>query len=426
VNWLKHIAVGLLSLLLFLSLSTLGLVFTINNTVLSADFVASQLNNLDMLSLADEVDEALIREIAEEITIVAQMPEKAKDQEIKALVERTQDALAKFEPQIEEEISNAIHIIYDYLLGESPNLDLKDTLYNTVLSTDLTVSIVKKVDLYFLVEYFVIQEVTEEISGGMTFLTEYVEDVVIKLEPWIRSEMDDIIAPITDYILGKSQSLDIVISIEKLKESPDLYDALWEALRKSPPTELADLGLNESELQQIFDLFYEDFVRLIPSTFEINENLLGPGMSAQITQALADADKALENEQIRNYIVYPQTVSTISIIILLLSLAGIILINRRVRGVSRWLGSTCLTCGVFELVSVFIVKNQLQMQIAAVDMPSPIRIWLEQLAGNSVAPLQTFSIVLIVLGAGLQIFSFIYRQNQPTTEPEPESPSFTV
>jgi hypothetical protein len=426
VNWLKHIAVGLLSLLLFLSLSTLGLVFTVNNTVLSADFVASQLNNLDMLSLADEVDEALIREIAEEITIVAQMPEKAKDQEIKALVERTQDALAKFEPQIEEEISNAIHTIYDYLLGESPNLDLKDTLYNTVLSTDLTVSIVKKVDLYFLVEYFVIQEVTEEISGGMTFLTEYVEDVVIKLEPWIRSEMDDIIAPITDYILGKSQSLDIVISIEKLKESPDLYDALWEALRKSPPTELADLGLNESELQQIFDLFYEDFVRLIPSTFEINENLLGPGMSAQITQALADADKALENEQIRNYIGYPQTAFTISIIILLLSLAGIILINRRVRGVSRWLGSTFLACGVFELVSVFIIKNQLQMQIAAVDMPSPIRIWLEQLAGNSVAPLQTFSIVLIVLGAGFQIFSFIYRQNQPTSEPESESPSFTV
>ena len=426
MNWLKHIAVGLLSLLLFLSLSTLGLVFTVNNTVLSADFVASQLNNLDMLSLADEVDEALIREIAEEITIVAQMPEKAKDQEIKALVERTQDALAKFEPQIEEEISNAIHTIYDYLLGESPNLDLKDTLYNTVLSTDLTVSIVKKVDLYFLVEYFVIQEVTEEISGGMTFLTEYVEDVVIKLEPWIRSEMDDIIAPITDYILGKSQSLDIVISIEKLKESPDLYDALWEALRKSPPTELADLGLNESELQQIFDLFYEDFVRLIPSTFEINENLLGPGMSAQITQALADADKALENEQIRNYIGYPQTAFTISIIILLLSLAGIILINRRVRGVSRWLGSTFLACGVFELVSVFIIKNQLQMQIAAVDMPSPIRIWLEQLAGNSVAPLQTFSIVLIVLGAGFQIFSFIYRQNQPTSEPESESPSFTV
>tara|TARA_B100000315_G_scaffold233427_1_gene246544 strand:- start:179 stop:1459 length:1281 start_codon:yes stop_codon:yes gene_type:complete len=426
VNWPKDIAVGLLSLLLFLSLSTLGLVFTVNNTVLSADFVASQLNNLDMLSLADEVDEALIREIAEEITIVAQMPEKAKDQEIKALVERTQDALAKFEPQIEEEISNAIHPIYDYLLGESPNLDLKDTLYNTVLSTDLTVSIVKKVDLYFLVEYFVIQEVTEEISGGMTFLTEYVEDVVIKLEPWIRSEMDDIIAPITDYILGKSQGLDIVISIEKLKESPDLYDALWEALRKSPPTELADLGLNESELQQIFDLFYEDFVRLIPSTFEINENLLGPGMSAQITQALADADKALENEQIRNYIAYPQTVFTISIIILLLSLAGIILINRRVRGVSRWLGSTFLTCGVFELVSVFIIKNQLQMQIAAVDMPSPIRIWLEQLASNSIAPLQTFSIVLIVLGAGFQIFSFIYRQNQPTSEPESESSSFTV
>lgn len=422
MNWPKGVAIGFLSLLLFLSLTVFGLVLTLNSTMLSADFVTSQLNNLDMSSLADEVDEALIREIVEGISIVAEMPEEARDQEIKALVERTKGALAKFEPQIKEEISNAVHTIYDYLLGKSPSLDLTDTLYNTVLSTDLIASIVKEVDLYFLVEYFVIQEITEGISGGMAFLTVYVDDVVIKLEPWIRAEVDDAIAPITDYILGKSQSLDIEISIEELKESPDLYDALWEALRESPPPELADLGLNDSDLQLIFDLFYGDFVVLIPTTFEINENLLGPEISAQITRALADADKALENEQIRDYIAIPRTVFIISIIILLLSLAGIILINRRGRGVSRIIGPIFLACGVLELIGVLIIKNLAQTQIAAADMPSSIQIWLEQLAGNSVAPLQTFSIILIVLGAGLLVFSFIYRRNQSAGEPEPESP----
>ena len=418
MNWPKGVAIGLLSILLFLSLSTIGLVTTLKATVLSADFITSQLDELDISSL---VDEASIRQIVEEISIIKEMPEEARDQEIEALILRTQGALAKFEPQIKAEVNNVIYAIYDYLLGKSPSLNLKDTLYDTVLDTDLIASLVKEIDLYFLIEYFLIQEITEQVTEGISeelaFLAEYVDDAIIELEPWIREEVDDAIVPITDYILGKSQILDVEISIEELKESPDLRNALWKAVRESPP-EPADLGLppdfnlNEFMLYQAFNMFYDDFVALIPSTFEISSDLLGPEIPAQIAQALAEVDEALDLPQIRDYFGYPQTVFTIAIIILLLSLAGIILINRQVRGVSRILGPIFLAYGVLELIGILIIKNLVQTQIAAADMPSSIQVWLEQLAGSSVAPLQTFSIVLIVAGAAFLAVSFIYRRNQ--------------
>ena len=214
MNWPKGVAIGLLSVLLFLSLSTIGLVTTLKATVLSADFITSQLDELDISSL---VDEASIRQIVEEISIIKEMPEEARGQEIEALILRTQSALAKFEPQIKAEVNNVIYAIYDYLLGKSPSLNLKDTLYDTVLDTDLIASLVKEIDLYFLIEYFLIQEITEQVTEGISeelaFLAEYVDDAIIELEPWIREEVDDAIVPITDYILGKSQILDVEISI---------------------------------------------------------------------------------------------------------------------------------------------------------------------------------------------------------------------
>jgi hypothetical protein len=425
---LKGIAIGLLSILLLQSLAILGLVLTLNATVLNADFVTSQLDKLDISSL---VDEASIRQVVEDIPIIQEMPEETKEPEIEALVERTKSALAKFEPQFKEELSTAIHTTYDYLLGKSPNLDLTDTLYDTALNTNLITSLVKEIDIYFLVEYFVIQEVTEEVTEGISddlaFLAVYVDDAVIELEPWIREQVDGIIAPVTDYILGKSQSLDIVISIEALKESEDgeehrspLGKALWEVVRESPPEradldlppDMADIELTELVLYNAFVMFYGDLVGLIPSTFEINEDLLGPEIATQITEALAEANEALENEEIRDILGIPSGLFNIAIIILLLSLVGIIIINRQVSGISRILGITFLASGVFELITISIAKNQVQKLIATADMPSSIHVWLEQLVGSAPASLQTFSIVLIVVGTALLAVSFIYRRNQ--------------
>ena len=49
---LKGLALSLLGTLLFLSLAVFGLVLTINQTILNPDFVVSQVNKLDISSLA--------------------------------------------------------------------------------------------------------------------------------------------------------------------------------------------------------------------------------------------------------------------------------------------------------------------------------------------------------------------------------------
>ena len=51
---LKGLALGLLSFLLFLSLSLFGVLLMLNLTILNPDFVISELNRLDTSAIAEE------------------------------------------------------------------------------------------------------------------------------------------------------------------------------------------------------------------------------------------------------------------------------------------------------------------------------------------------------------------------------------
>lgn len=52
---LKGFGVGILSFLLFVFLIAFGLVFTLDRTLLNADFVSAEINKLDLPSVAKEV-----------------------------------------------------------------------------------------------------------------------------------------------------------------------------------------------------------------------------------------------------------------------------------------------------------------------------------------------------------------------------------
>ena len=51
MQFLKSLAISLLSFLLFLSLSIFGLAFMLSQTILNPDFVVAELNQLDISSL---------------------------------------------------------------------------------------------------------------------------------------------------------------------------------------------------------------------------------------------------------------------------------------------------------------------------------------------------------------------------------------
>ena len=138
MNFLKSLTLALLSFLLFLSISVFGFAVTLKYTVMSPDFITAQLDKLDTASLAGEIIQDQIRrqEIPEEMgaTLVT--------------------TITRLDPLVKEQISTAIHSVYNYLLGESQSLDLALILNDTVLNSDIITSAVHEIDVAPLMSDF--------------------------------------------------------------------------------------------------------------------------------------------------------------------------------------------------------------------------------------------------------------------------------
>ena len=92
MKFLKGLALSLLGFLLFLSLSIFGLALMLNNTLLNPDFVVSELNKLDVSSLARDM-------------ISAQIPLEQIPLEGEFITEILDDTIADLEPWIREQVN---------------------------------------------------------------------------------------------------------------------------------------------------------------------------------------------------------------------------------------------------------------------------------------------------------------------------------
>ncbi len=131
MKFLKGLALSILSMLLFLSVSVFGMAFTVNSTLLNAAFVADEVDRIDVPSLAQELAEAYITQLPPEVAFL-------KDTAYKFISDK--------EPWIKEQLRSAIYASYDYFLGKSDNLkiaipiepvkqDLRDSLKQAFLKS---------------------------------------------------------------------------------------------------------------------------------------------------------------------------------------------------------------------------------------------------------------------------------------------------
>jgi len=494
MKFLRGLGLILLSLLLFLSLSIFGLAFLLNNTVLSPKFITSELDRLDVSSLAEEVisqqipeeelpeelrtvladiipkveplvkeqvsaatysifdyllgkrespdlaltlrntflssdfivslmDELDIPSLVEEI-ISEQVPEEELPEELRTALVNT---VTKLEPQIKEQVGAAADPIFDYLVGESQSIDLALTLRNTFLSSDFVVSLVNELDIASLASGFLGEQLLEDIPEEMEFLTEHLDNIIAGLEPAIKEALTAAADPILDYLLGESQSISVVISLEPIIEN--LEATLREAFLESSPAEFAGLPL--AAIEQYFDEYFGELTEMIPSTLELDETLLGTEIPAQIAEALAGAEEELEQarqditdalavaevglEQGREVIGYFQLGYKLLIGFIVLLILGIVLIHRRVKGASRGLGITFLTYGVIWYAGTFVAKYFAGTQMAQLDVPHYLEGWLPQLVDNFLAPLEMLSLGLLIGGVVLIVVSFVYPRWRQTS-----------
>ena len=293
MKFLKSLALSLLSFLLFLSLALFGMVFVLNDTLLDPDFIAVQVDRLDVSSLAKELTEGQFS---------GQIPAEAK-----ALEEALYDAIADNEPQLKEQVRSGIYSFYGYLTGESDRLNL-------------------------------------------------------------------------------------TISLELVKE--DLRDRMWLYFQQNILPELS--GLPQAMIEPYFDEYYQGFSGQIPSEFVIDESSLGPEFMAQIEQA-------------RQYLSYVQVGYYALIGFMALLVLGIILINRNVKDTTRRLGVPLLTYGVLEYAGIWLTKYFTPSYSAMGGIPPSLQSWLTQLVDDLLAPLEIFSLGLLVSGVILLIVSFVYK-----------------
>jgi hypothetical protein len=384
---LKGFGLGILSLLLFFSLSVFGLAFLLNSTALNPRFISTELGRLDVSALVEEI-------------ISKQPPSSNFPPEMRTALVQTTD---KLEPSLKQETSAAVSSVYDYLLGKTEDLDLALILKDTVLNKEFVTSLVQEADVTSSFQQYIKEILTEGIPSNQQHLTQYLDEAIPKLEPWIEEQASIVVGPVVDYMLGESPTLGVVVSLESMKDI--LQTSTREAFLKSPPPELATAS--PTELDRYFNDYYQPFAAKIPSTFDINESVLGPDIPASITQALSDAEAGLV--QARLIIGYFQLGYILLIIFILLLITGIILIYREVRGATRELGITFLACGALDYIGILIGKYFLRTYFPVDNLPSSLQSWLPQLAINCLRPLEMLSLGLAIGGIALIVVSFVYR-----------------
>jgi hypothetical protein len=384
---LKGFALGISGFLFFLSLSVFGLAFMLNSTALNPRFISAEVNRLDISSLVEEI-------------VSEQPPSPDFPAEMQTALIQTVDSL---EPKLKQEVGAAVSSIYDYLLGKTKDLNLALVLKDTILNEEFIASLVEEADVTSSFKQYLKEQLTEGIPPDQQYLVPYLDEAIPTLEPWIEEQASIVVGPVVDYVLGESQTLRVVISLEPMKAI--LRTSTREAFLKSPPPELAAASL--AELDRYFNDYYQQFVAEIPATIEIDESALGPDVPASTAQALADTEEELA--QARHFISYFQLGYKLLIVFILLLILGIVLIYRQVRGATRDLGITFLTCGALEYIGILIGKYFLRTYLPLADLPSSLQSWLPQLAINCLRPLEMLSLGLAIGGIVLIIVSFVYK-----------------
>lgn len=267
-------------------------------------------------------------------------------------------------------------------------------LNNTVLNPDFTIRELDKLDAYSLAEELLREQVSQlEVPPEYEpYVAEILDDTFTELEPWIKEQVSTGVYIGYDYFMGRSQHLSLTISFEPVSDS--LKENLRETVLSSPPPELQ--GLPPAVIEMALNEANRQIDEQIPQGFQVDRSTLDPEVT-------------LVFEQIKQYIDYFQLGYKLLIGFALLLILGIVLIYREVRGATRSLGITFLTCGVFTYLGNLATKYFIGAQFTQVVMPAQLQTRLPQLLSDLLAPLDIYSIVLAAIGVVLLIVSFVYK-----------------
>ena len=432
--------------------NTINLAQTLRDTILTPDFVTTL---IDKLALSTMVSEFLGG------ALDIQLPE-----ELQFLSDQMENAIAALElgPMIQAELQDAVDPLLDYLLGQETTIDKTISLASLVANLEnslkqyLLDSPPTEIEPY--IRTMIIERIKEVIPAELTDLVEQALP-----DQWLQEQINAASVPVLEYLVGKNPSFSISVPLQTQVQS--LKDAMWQEFQDSPPLEAA--GLPPALLEEYFDNYFQGLADLIPATTIIDETFLPAELPAMIDQyfqqlanmipatlnlgdvltgilpagqiggALQSAEESLATarqnldveltkfetqlEDIQGYVSQFQTYYYILIAAIVLTVVGIALINRQVKAASRQLGIIFLLYGIIEYAGIIIGKSfagtAISEEMTGGDIPQTLQDLPMQIVNDFTSPLQTFSLIVLIVGMLLVVVSFVYpRFRQSSTEDE--------
>ena len=285
----------------------------------------------------------------------------------------------------------ALGLVGFFLFIALPILGLAFTINSTVLNPQFIVAEIEKLDITTTLQEILAAQMPSEDKTYLMGLNQS----VIELKPWITEHISEVIHSGYDYLLGSTDTLQITISTEPVKQS--LIKNLTQAYVQSPPPEYLQLSPNDraNYLNQI----QQGITQAIPTTLEINQATIGPDNMRVVQQAKDD-------------ISYFHTgyfyLLAFSLILILL----MIWIMREVKGATRVLGIIFLIDGALSMVVFLVCKQVIPGMIPMSNFPSQIQTWLPQVARDLLAPWGMYNLAILAIGVILLVVSFIFRNHQ--------------
>jgi hypothetical protein len=274
------------------------------------------------------------------------------------------------------------------------------TLDRTVLNPDFVVRELESLDVAPLAEEVLRAQVPAEIQSFVPaeFLDEVLANLVVDLEPWARGQASEAVYTGYDYLLGRVENLRLLIDFETVKGQA--RDTIWRVFSASPPMGLDFLP--PAQLEPLFNEIYDEFSGQIPDTFEINESSLDE-IDLGIMPRLAQA---------RRYIGYLRIAYGAFIAGIALTIMGIILLTRRVRGATRWIGIPFLIAGIVTYAGTFAIRHFAGLVMEQLILPAQLQVWLPRVLEHGLVPMQIYGIVFMIVGTALLIVSVVYQRGQ--------------
>jgi hypothetical protein len=291
---------------------------------------------------------------------------------------------------LKEQLGSAIHTGYDYLLGKTDTLEIRIPL------EDLKESVRESTWRHFLeVLPDWISDTSDE--GLRELIYDNIYDFVEGIPP--------------GYLPEEYQSLS---EIQLRGYVDEYFDDVADQIVDSelPPSLKAEI---EDAMLPYFDQYYEEFTEDIPSEFIIDR--------AKIDEIDDDLWEVLEFA--RTYIGYFKTgfYALIGFIILLIAL--IALIYRNVKESTRAIGITFLVYGVTEFAVVIVARILVPNYFPTEDIPASMHDLIVNVYTSTLAPLQWFSLGILIAGIALVLTSIFYKRGE-RSKPEEQIDSTEV